>query len=180
MKKSGNKEVMASNLRHLLSYHNKLQKEVCSDLNIKETTFSDWITAKSYPRIDKIELLATYFGVKKSALIEAPAENEDIVVSNESDGTLFSFKICDSSMHPLIIEKDIVIVQPCNAFHSGDIALVTFNDSETSCRKVITQPSGISLVPLNTDFEPHFFSHEELMNDAVRFDGKVIELRRKL
>ena len=33
-------------------------------------TFSDWINAKTYPRIDKIELLANYFGVLKSDLVE--------------------------------------------------------------------------------------------------------------
>ncbi len=47
---------------------NKLSR----DLKISYTTLSDWINAKTYPRIDKIEILAKYFGVEKSSLVESP------------------------------------------------------------------------------------------------------------
>lgn len=33
-------------------------------------TFSDWVNAKTYPRIDKIEMMANYFGISKSDLVE--------------------------------------------------------------------------------------------------------------
>lgn len=36
----------------------------------KYTTLSDWVNGKTYPRIDKIERMAAYFGVEKSALLE--------------------------------------------------------------------------------------------------------------
>ena len=49
---------------------NKSRKEICDDLNIKYTTFADWYNGNRYPRIDKIELLAKYFGIQKSDLIE--------------------------------------------------------------------------------------------------------------
>ena len=54
----------------LLEYYNKDSVDVCRDLDIPASTFSDWLNAKKYPRIDKIELLANYFNVKKSDLIE--------------------------------------------------------------------------------------------------------------
>ena len=41
-----------------------------SDLGLKYTTFTDWVKGNTYPRIDKIELLANYFGVPKSELVE--------------------------------------------------------------------------------------------------------------
>lgn len=44
--------------------------DVCSTLKIPMPTFSDWINAKTYPRIDKIEMLANYFGILKSDLVE--------------------------------------------------------------------------------------------------------------
>ena len=65
-----NKQVMAENLRFYLNMKNITQAELCTTLNIKPNTFSDWINAKTYPRIDKIELLANFFEVKKSDLIE--------------------------------------------------------------------------------------------------------------
>jgi len=44
--------------------------QVCADLGFKYTTFTDWYNGNKYPRIDKIEILANYFGVLKSDLIE--------------------------------------------------------------------------------------------------------------
>ena len=52
----------------------KDRKQVCKDLGFKYTTFTDWYNGNKYPRIDKIEMLADYFGVLKSDLIEDKTE----------------------------------------------------------------------------------------------------------
>ena len=49
---------------------NVTQTEICNTLGIKMPTFSDWVNAKTYPRIDKIELMANYFGISKADLVE--------------------------------------------------------------------------------------------------------------
>ncbi len=66
----GNREIFSKNLKRLLEQNSITQKELCIALNFKESTFSDWIQAKSYPRIDKIEMMANFFKVQKSDLIE--------------------------------------------------------------------------------------------------------------
>ena len=66
----GNKEIFSANLNKLIETSGKSRNEICKDLNIAYSTFSEWVNGKKYPRIDKIELLADYFGVKKSNLIE--------------------------------------------------------------------------------------------------------------
>lgn len=66
----GNKEVFSENLRHYMEIKNRDRSRVCKDLDIKYTTFTDWYNGNKYPRIDKIELLANYFGIQKSDLIE--------------------------------------------------------------------------------------------------------------
>lgn len=66
----GNKEIMAKNIRHYMSIFNVTQTEICNTLGIKMPTFSDWVNAKTYPRIDKIELMANYFGISKADLVE--------------------------------------------------------------------------------------------------------------
>ena len=43
---------------------------MCDALGVKYTTFTDWVKGNSYPRIDKIELMANYFGISKSDLVE--------------------------------------------------------------------------------------------------------------
>lgn len=61
MSSLGNKKIMAENIRRYMTINNVNQSDICKTLNIKMTTFSDWVNAKTYPRIDKIELLANYF-----------------------------------------------------------------------------------------------------------------------
>ena len=66
----GNKEIMAKNIKYYMDLHGKTRNEICEALGVKYTTFSDWVNGNSYPRIDKIELLANYFGIEKSDLVE--------------------------------------------------------------------------------------------------------------
>ncbi len=66
----GNKDIMAKNIQRLMDLHGKDRNQICKDLNIRYTTLTDWIKGNAYPRIDKIEMLANYFNVKKSELVE--------------------------------------------------------------------------------------------------------------
>ncbi|MDU7505703.1 MAG: XRE family transcriptional regulator [Clostridia bacterium] len=66
----GNKEIMAKNIRRYMEIHGVDRNDLCQALGIKYTTLSDWVNAKTYPRIDKIEKLANYFGVTKADLVE--------------------------------------------------------------------------------------------------------------
>lgn len=66
----GNKEIMAQNIKYYLNINQKSQTEICQTLGFAMSTFSDWVHARSYPRIDKIELMANYFGIEKSDLVE--------------------------------------------------------------------------------------------------------------
>ena len=65
----GNKEIMAKNIRHYMEKYNKTRQEMCDALGVKYTTFTDWVKGNSYPRIDKIELMANYFGISKADLV---------------------------------------------------------------------------------------------------------------
>ena len=72
-----NKEILSQNLRSLMDKNNKDRNQICDDLGLKYTTFTDWVNGKKYPRIDKIELLANYFKVRKSDLIEDQSQKEN-------------------------------------------------------------------------------------------------------
>ncbi len=73
------KKIFAENLHKYVNASGKTRKEICSELGIAYSTFSEWLSGRKYPRIDKIELLANYFGIMKSNLIEEqyiPKEND--------------------------------------------------------------------------------------------------------
>lgn len=66
----GNKKTMANNLKYFMNKNGISRNQLSTSLNIAYTTLADWLNAKTYPRIDKIEMLANYFGIEKSDLVE--------------------------------------------------------------------------------------------------------------
>lgn len=99
MSNIGNKQVMARNLAYYLDRSGKTQKEMAAVVGVAPSTFNDWMKAKKYPRIDKIEILANYFGVEKSDLIESKVFDEEkalndtlasIIVRLRTDETFLS------------------------------------------------------------------------------------------
>lgn len=66
----GNKKIFSENLNYYMSLYEKDRAKICNDLNFKYSTLRDWTNGRAYPRIDKIEMLANYFGIQKSDLIE--------------------------------------------------------------------------------------------------------------
>ena len=75
MSNLGNKEIFAKNLAYYLERSGRDQKEVAEVVGVAPSTFNEWMKAKKYPRIDKIEILANYFGILKSDLIEKVSED---------------------------------------------------------------------------------------------------------
>lgn len=76
----GNKEVMAKNIRKQLESRGLNVKDFAARMDFKYSTVLDWVNAKTYPRIDKIELMANYFGIEKADLIE---ENNQLRTTSE-------------------------------------------------------------------------------------------------
>ncbi|MED2749637.1 XRE family transcriptional regulator [Bacillus thuringiensis] len=64
------KIIFSNNLKKYLSRNGISQTDLANELNIPETTFSNWMQAKTYPRPDKIQMLADYFKVTRSDLTE--------------------------------------------------------------------------------------------------------------
>ena len=68
------RQVFARNLKRQLEIHGKQPVDLVNDLHIPFSTVSNWINAAKFPRMGKIELLAQYFGIKKSDLTEEADE----------------------------------------------------------------------------------------------------------
>lgn len=64
------KEIFSRNLTRLLKKHHKSQKGVADTINVSPQTFNTWCKGIALPRMDKVQMLADYFGILKSDLIE--------------------------------------------------------------------------------------------------------------
>lgn len=208
MSNLGNKEVMAKNIQFYMDKYEKTRQDMCNALGVKYTTFTDWVKGKSYPRIDKIELMANYFGISKSDLVEerlanAPSKGvvinvygrvaagiplemiEDIIDTEEiteemaRTGEFFGLQIKGDSMEPKFSEGDIVIVRQQDDAESGEIVIATVNGNEATCKRLRKYRDGIELISNNPSYEPMFFSNEEIEQKPVRIIGRVVELRAK-
>lgn len=73
----GNKEIMAANIQHYMDENNLTRQDLCQAIGVKYTTLTDWLKANTYPRIDKIELMANFFGISKADLVEERKEDVD-------------------------------------------------------------------------------------------------------
>ena len=79
------KEVFSKNLRRYMERKGISQKELSVIVGVSAPTINEWIKAKKYPRIDKIEILANYFGCLKSDLIEEKTEEQlNMVKTNDA------------------------------------------------------------------------------------------------
>ena len=80
-----NKNVFASNLKYYMEQRGKSRREICAALGFSYYTFSDWVNGKKYPRMDKVEILADYFGILKSDLIESRStEHREMQKKNDT------------------------------------------------------------------------------------------------
>jgi len=66
----GNKAIMSKNLKYYIERSGKDRRELADTWGFPYSTVTEWINGRKYPRIDRIEIMADYFGIQKSDLIE--------------------------------------------------------------------------------------------------------------
>lgn len=110
------REVFSKNLQKYIERSGKTQKEIAEIVGVSAPTMHDWVKGKKFPRIDKVELLANYFGVLKSDLIEEKgfeinpkemAERHFEMVTDEDLNDIFEdFRSLDSGQKKIV--KDLI------------------------------------------------------------------------
>ena len=73
-----NKQIFSINLKRLMEQKGVSRQDLSNILGVSYFTISDWVNGKKYPRMDKVEMLADYFGVLKSDLIEEKGMNKTL------------------------------------------------------------------------------------------------------
>lgn len=76
MSSLGNKEILSRNLKYYIERSGKDRRELADIWGFPYSTVTEWINGRKYPRIDRIEIMADYFGILKSDLIEEKMTGE--------------------------------------------------------------------------------------------------------
>lgn len=111
--------------------------------------------------------------------VEDIIDTEEISEALASTGEFFGLLINGDSMEPDIHKGDTVIVRQQNDAESGEIVIAMVNGCDATCKRLIKYAEGISLVSLNNNYAPMFFSNKDVAEKPVRIIGKVVESRRK-
>lgn len=202
----GNKEIFSKNLQYYMRINNKDRNDIAKDLDIPYSTLTDWYNGNKYPRIDKIQLLADYFNINKSDLVEnrinsfkkskiailgsipagIPLELiEDIIdyeeISEEmlkGDKEYFGLKVKGNSMEPKYLDGDTLIIQKLSDCESGQDCIVMVNGDDGTFKRVIKNKDGIILQPLNPNYEIKFYTNKQIEELPIKILGVVKEIRR--
>lgn len=194
MSELGNKKIFAKNLNYYMLLNNKNRRDISKALDIPYTTVTSWCTGEFYPRIDKIEMLANYFCINKSDLVEDNKERNNAVpllgivkagydylaeqnivgyveVNVKDKENCFALKVKGDSMQPVLYEGDIIIVRKQEDIESGQVAVVLINDNEATVKKVIKNSDSIELIAFNSYYP------SKKLKEGFSIIGKVIEAK---
>ena len=203
----GNKEVMAKNINKYMKMNKISRNKMSEALGVSYSTLSDWVNAKTYPRIDKIEMMANYFGVSKSDLVEdkqtvdtvqittapvlskvsagMPMYSEENIVDYiylpahevKAGKEVFGLVVEGDSMNQEFKEGDIVIIEKDSVIENGEIGVVMVNGYNATLKQVKYVKDSIVLMP-KSDNPAH---DPQIYNkdDEVKIIGKVVGMHRK-
>lgn len=118
-------------------------------------------------------------GIPISA-VEDIIDTEEISEAMASKGEYFGLLIKGDSMEPRIYDGDVVIVRQQDDAESGEIVIALVNGNDATCKRLLKYAGGISLISLNSKYEPMMFTNQEVIEKPVKIIGKVVELRGKL
>lgn len=118
----GNKAILSKNLKYYIERSGKDRRELAETWGFPYSTVTEWINGRKYPRIDRIEIMADYFGIQKSDLIEDKLTEEkekdnnimaDVIVRMRMDKDFFEVI---ESLYALDSEKIAGFKKMLNAF----------------------------------------------------------------
>ncbi|NBH72163.1 XRE family transcriptional regulator [Clostridiaceae bacterium] len=86
MSEESYKKIFSRNLNYYMKINDKTQSDLVNDLNFNKSAVSTWCNGTRLPRMDKVEILAQYFKINRSDLIEenSTSDNDHYYLNEET------------------------------------------------------------------------------------------------
>lgn len=79
------RKILARNIEYHMNRLGLDRYQLCEALGLKYTTLATWLQGRKYPRIDKIDAMAKFFGISRGDLInDCTLEQSDIYFYHHS------------------------------------------------------------------------------------------------
>lgn len=180
------------------------QTEFAREMGYPETTVSNWFNKNTYPRPDKIQDMANYFGVRRTDLTEnnevqqAPLKNahsipivgtiaagtpilaeeniEDYFVIDNRVNADFGLKVKgDSMINANIFDGDIVFIRQQPTLENGEIGAILLDD-EATLKRFSKKENSVILQAEN----PSMTDWPRIYTDGnIRILGKLVGVYSK-
>lgn len=196
-------------LKELRAKKGYTQQKIANQLNISQQAYAKYELGLSEPDIGTIKKLAEIFNVSIDYLLEGKTTNsrgvkipvlgtipagipieavedvldyEEISEAMARHGEFFALKVRGESMSPIILDGDVVIIRKQEDADSGDICVVMIDGCDATLKEIKKDPNGLWVLPKNpnSEFQPTFYTREEIITVPVRILGIAVEIRRSL
>lgn len=150
-------------------------------LSISEAYLMGWETEPldPTPKGYKIPVLGEVAAGIPIEAIENILDYEEIPVAWKKRGEFFGLQIKGNSMQPKMDDGDVVILRQQSDADTGDTVIAIVNGDNATCKKLKKTDNGLMLISTNPEYEPMFYTWEEVKEKPVTIIGKVVELRAK-
>lgn len=149
------------------------------EVSIDELTSEFEPQSETHPHVYRVPVLGRVAAGLPLYVAEEIVDWEELPLEWKKKGEFFGLQIKGDSMAPRICEGDVVIVKKQEQVENGDIAIVLVNGDSATCKKVLFNEKGITLISLNATHAPQFYTCDEVKSLPVTILGKVVELRGK-
>lgn len=197
-------DILVKNLMFYLKKLNLTQTEFAREMGYPETTVSNWFNKNTYPRPDKIQDMANYFGVRRTDLTEnnevqqVPLKNahsipivgtiaagtpilaeeniEDYFVIDNRVNADFGLKVKgDSMINANIFDGDIVFIRQQPTLENGEIGAILLDD-EATLKRFSKKENSVILQAEN----PSMTDWPRIYTDGnIRILGKLVGVYSK-
>lgn len=168
------------------------QQELAHLCNVHQTAVSQWEKGRTVPDRSSLQLLSKVFGVTVDTLLGEKMHSDEnkipvfgqisaaALCAKLSSSEYYALSVSDSSMSPVILPDDTVVVSHSSGVENGETGVFAVGNGNVFLRKIIKKDTSIMLVSENTSYEPLVFTKAECDALPVYVLGKAVELRRKL
>ena len=192
------REVFKNNFVRLMREKGSSNKDVADFMNVSPTTVGNWAKGYKVPRMDKLDMLCTFFGVERTDLtmpvqarrgenqhpipligtiacgvpIPAQTDIQGVVVPDKKIRATFALRAKgDSMINVGIADGDVVFVREQAQVEEGEIAAV-YIDGEATLKKFYRHGDAVELRPANDSMRSMYFSAENC--SEFRILGKCV------
>lgn len=165
-------------------YENEKRKPSFDILNKLSKIFNcsiDYIIGNDNEETYLINVYSSVHAGILSEMIENIVDTEEISEKMaRSDKTYFGIKVKGDSMNPNYQEGDTLIMEKTSTCNNGDDCIVAINGNEAFLKRVYINSNGITLQALNPNYEPLYYTNDDIKTLPITIIGIVRELRRKI